>query len=78
MQRRWVIFPLQHMATQMRCQSSVHMDGYPFLVDPGTYAYHTHAEWRKYFVSTLAHNTVTINNADQASIVRSNIMAQSL
>ena len=44
----------------------VHIDGYPFLVDPGTYAYHTHAEWRKYFVSTLAHNTVTINNADQA------------
>lgn len=44
----------------------VHIDGYPFLVDPGTYAYHTHAEWRKYFVSTLAHNTVTINNSDQA------------
>jgi len=44
----------------------VHIDGYPFLVDPGTYSYHTHAEWRKYFVSTLAHNTVTINNSDQA------------
>ena len=44
----------------------VHIDGYPFLVDPGTYSYHTHAEWRKYFVSTLAHNTVTINHADQA------------
>ena len=44
----------------------VHIDGYPFLVDPGTYAYHTHAEWRKYFVSTLAHNTITINNSDQA------------
>ena len=46
----------------------VHIDGYPFLVDPGTYAYHTHAEWRKYFVSTLAHNTVTINDSDQASL----------
>jgi hypothetical protein len=45
-----------------------HIDGYPFLVDPGTYAYHTHAEWRKYFVSTLAHNTVTINNTDQAQL----------
>jgi hypothetical protein len=44
----------------------VHIDGYPFLVDPGTYSYHTHTEWRKYFVSTLAHNTVTINQADQA------------
>ncbi len=46
----------------------IHIDGYPFLVDPGTYAYHTHAEWRKYFVSTLAHNTVTINNSDQAQL----------
>lgn len=46
----------------------VHIDGYPFLVDPGTYAYHTHAEWRKYFVSTLAHNTVTINHSDQAQL----------
>ncbi len=46
----------------------VHIDGYPFLVDPGTYAYHTHADWRKYFVSTLAHNTVTINKADQAQL----------
>jgi hypothetical protein len=46
----------------------VHIDGYPFLVDPGTYSYHTHAEWRKYFVSTLAHNTVTINQADQAQL----------
>lgn len=46
----------------------LHLDGYPFLVDPGTYAYHTHAEWRKYFVSTLAHNTVTINHEDQAQL----------
>jgi hypothetical protein len=42
------------------------IDGYPFLVDPGTYAFHTHSQWRKYFASTLAHNTVTINNTDQA------------
>jgi hypothetical protein len=33
----------------------LHIDGYPFLVDPGTYAYHTHSDWRKYFTSTLAH-----------------------
>jgi hypothetical protein len=46
----------------------LHIDGYPFLVDPGTFAYHTHADWRKYFVSTLAHNTVTINNLDQARL----------
>jgi Heparinase II/III-like protein/Heparinase II/III N-terminus len=46
----------------------LHVDGYPFLVDPGTYAYHTHSDWRKYFVSTLAHNTLTINNEDQARL----------
>lgn len=44
----------------------VHVDGYPFLVDPGTYAYHTHQEWRNYFTSTLAHNTVTIDGENQA------------
>ncbi len=46
----------------------LHADGYPFLVDPGTYAYHTHMEWRKYFVSTVAHNTITIDNEDQATM----------
>jgi len=46
----------------------MHIDGYPFIVDPGTYAYHTHKEWRKYFVSTLAHNTVTIEMMDQAHL----------
>jgi uncharacterized heparinase superfamily protein len=46
----------------------MHIDGYPFLVDPGTYAYHTHKEWRQYFVSTLAHNTVTIEMLDQAHL----------
>lgn len=46
----------------------LHIDGYPFLVDPGTFAYHTHHEWRKYFVSTLAHNTVTIDMMDQAQL----------
>lgn len=44
----------------------LHIDGYPFLVDPGTYAYHTHEEWRKYFVSTLTHNTITIDKSNQA------------
>jgi Heparinase II/III-like protein/Heparinase II/III N-terminus len=44
----------------------LNVDGYPFLADPGTFTYHTHKEWRSYFVGTLAHNTVTINNSDQA------------
>lgn len=38
----------------------------PFLVDPGTYRYNGAPEWRHYFKSTRAHNTVTINEQDLA------------
>ncbi|HET7363193.1 MAG TPA: alginate lyase family protein [Burkholderiales bacterium] len=40
--------------------------GREFLVDPGTYAYHTHERWREYFRGTGAHNTVRIDGRDQS------------
>lgn len=36
------------------------------LIDPGTYAYHTEPQWRRYFRSTRAHNTVGIDGEDQS------------
>lgn len=39
--------------------------GLPFLVDPGTYSYKM-TFWRNYSRSTAAHNTVCIDDADQA------------
>jgi hypothetical protein len=37
-----------------------------FLIDPGTYAYHSHLEWRSYFRSTAAHNTARVDGRDQS------------
>lgn len=44
----------------------LHVDGKPVLVDPGTFTYHTHKEWREYFVGTIAHNTVRVDGENQA------------
>jgi hypothetical protein len=44
----------------------LHLDGQPVIVDSGTYTYHMEPEWRKYFVGTLAHNTIRINKKNQA------------
>jgi uncharacterized heparinase superfamily protein len=42
------------------------LNGIPFIVDSGTYTYHTEPEFRKYFVGTIAHNTIRVNQCDQA------------
>ena len=44
----------------------VRHDGVELLVDPGTYCYHGELEWRSYFRSTRAHNTLEIDGQDQA------------
>ena len=39
-----------------------------FFTDPGTYVYHEGKEWRNYFKSTEAHNTIKIDQKDQSQI----------
>jgi len=41
--------------------------GVDVLADPGTYCYHGEPEWRSYFRSTIAHNTVEVAGQNQSS-----------
>ena len=40
--------------------------GLEFLIDPGTYAYHTQGPWRQYFRGTAAHSTLRVDGKDQS------------
>ena len=42
------------------------LDGEPILIDPGTYCYHGEEVWRRYFKGTQAHNTLMLDDVDQA------------
>jgi hypothetical protein len=44
----------------------VRYDGVDVLADPGTFCYHGEPQWRKYFRSTLGHNTLELGGADQS------------
>ena len=40
--------------------------GVDVLADPGTYSYHGEQGWRRYFRSTIAHNTMEVDGRDQS------------
>jgi hypothetical protein len=44
----------------------VRYDSVDILADPGTYCYHGEPEWRAYFRSTIAHNTVELDGQNQS------------
>ena len=43
------------------------IDGKPYIIDPGTYTYHSYPEWREYFKGTLAHNTIRVDGLNQST-----------
>ena len=50
---------------------AVRAGGVDLLVDPGTYDYFSFPEWRQYFRSTRAHNTITVDGQDQSELLGS-------
>ncbi len=46
--------------------AEVRYGGVDVLADPGTYCYHGEPEWRKYFQSTIGHNTIEVDGQWQS------------
>jgi hypothetical protein len=44
----------------------VRHEGVDILADPGTYCYHGEPDWRSYFRSTRAHNTIEVDGVSQS------------
>jgi len=63
--------PLGHLSLAAHGHSdalsfTLNIGGREFIVDPGTYAYHTMEEWREYFKGTSAHNTICLDHVSQS------------
>jgi heparinase II/III-like protein len=50
---------------------TLRVGGHDILIDPGTYDYFTYPDWRMYFKSTRAHNTVEVDGCDQSELLGS-------
>jgi hypothetical protein len=48
---------------------TLHVDGEPVFIDPGTYCYHNEPEWRTYFRSLRAHNSFRLNDIDEQQML---------
>ncbi len=44
-------------------------NGKHVLIDPGTFTYHSQPQWRSYFRSTAAHNTVAVDGRSQSQML---------
>ncbi|MBX3395199.1 MAG: alginate lyase family protein [Phycisphaerae bacterium] len=50
---------------------TLRINGANFVVDPGTFDYFTHPDWRNHFRGTAAHNTIEIDGQNQSELLGS-------